>query len=65
MFINTWMVGNVFFSGVLLIPGILPADLPSHSYRNLKALGAGCSIIFIRGVKYCPGCGMILICSTK
>lgn len=27
----TLILGNVLFSGVLFTPGILPADLPSHS----------------------------------
>ena len=39
----TLMVGNVLFSFVLWVPGMLPADLPSHSYRNLRPLEAGCS----------------------
>ena len=37
------MVGKVLFSFVLLAPGILPADLPSHSYRNRRPFEAGCS----------------------
>lgn len=45
IFAPTLIVGYVLFSGVLLTPGMLPADLPSHSYRNLIALLAGCSII--------------------
>lgn len=39
------MVGKVLFSGVLLTPGIDPAERPSHSYRNLIAFDAGCSKI--------------------
>lgn len=39
------MVGYVLFSVVLFAPGKLPADRPSHSYLNLKALEAGCSRI--------------------
>ena len=40
------MAGNVFESAVLLAPGMEPAERPSHSYRNLSALDAGCSRIF-------------------
>ena len=40
------MVGKVLLSLVLLTPGMLPADLPSHSYRKRRPFEAGCSITF-------------------
>jgi hypothetical protein len=43
------MVGKVLFSFVVRTPGMLPADLPSHSYLNLRAFGAGCSVISTLG----------------
>ena len=45
----TLIVGYTFFSDVLVSPGILPADLPSHSYRNRKPLAFGCSEISTQG----------------
>lgn len=46
------MPGNVLLSGVELAPGIEPADLPSHSYRNRNAFGAGCSVILTKAFGY-------------
>lgn len=44
----TLIVGNDFLSWVLFSPGILPADLPSHSYLNLRPLCFGCSTISVQ-----------------
>lgn len=44
------MLGKVLLSGVLYTPGIDPADLPSHSYLNRNAFGAGCSVILTYAV---------------
>ena len=41
----TFIVGKVLLSQVLWVPGILPADRPSHSYLNRRPLEAGCSTI--------------------
>ncbi len=46
IYICTCMVGKVLVSCVLLTPGIEPAERPSHSYRNLRPLPAGCSVIW-------------------
>lgn len=46
------MLGYVLLSDVLFAPGIEPADLPSHSYRNRNALGAGCSVMLTQAVGY-------------
>lgn len=53
---TTLIVGNVLFSGVLLCPGIEPADLPSHSYRNRIAFEAGCSTISTYAFEYLDLC---------
>ena len=39
------MVGKVLCSTEVEAPGMLPADLPSHSYRKRSPFEAGCSII--------------------
>jgi hypothetical protein len=46
---RTLIVGKVLFSLVVSTPGMLPADLPSHSYLKRSAFGAGCSIISTHG----------------
>lgn len=45
---HTRMLGKVLFSVVDRIPGIEPADRPSHSYLNRSAFGAGCSVISVK-----------------
>lgn len=45
------IVGYVRFSGVLFAPGIEPADLPSHSYRNRNPFCAGCSVMTTRATR--------------
>ena len=53
----TLIVGNVFCSLVLRSPGKLPADRPSHLYRNLKPRDLGSSTISTYGSVW-RGCAL-------
>lgn len=52
---GTRMVGNVFCSLVLHSPGKLPAERPSHLYRNLSPRAFGSSVISTFGSSRRPG----------
>ena len=50
------MVGYVFLSLVLLTPGMLPADRPSHSYLKRSPLDAGCSVMRTKAAFFWRAC---------
>lgn len=48
----TLMAGWVLVVSLLFSPGMLPAERPSHLYRNLIPLCFGCSMISMKGVVF-------------